>query len=725
MTRTAALVCPLLLFFGNGVVGAQPASDVGTRAMVERLAKLPASLGPPGSEFFANERRARELLRQSRTERDPSRQLELSYQAAENLVQAGLSEEAAAELRRLLEGGRGSALGPTESRRIRRELAVAYLRQGEQANCFLHHNSESCLFPIKGSGVHSALDGSQKAIAVLEPLLREQNELDLRWLLNLAYMTLGRYPAGVPIEWRILPEAFESKADIGRFHDIAPKLGIGLRGNAGGCILDDFENNGRLDLFVSSTAIDGQLRYFHRNADGTFTERTNEAGLKGLVEGLNIVQGDYDNDGYLDVLVLRGGWLRKFGEMPLSLLHNNRDGTFSDVTAKAGLWRERPTQAAAFGDFDGDGKLDIVVGNESGGWGAHPLELFHNHGDGTFSDVAADSGAKVVGWIKTVAWGDYDNDGRPDVLITRMDGPPLLLHNDGRGPNGRWGFHDVAPQLGVRAPTMSFPGWFFDFNNDGNLDIFISGYFRPLSSVVAEYLGRDDGPGSRAQLYRNDGGRFTDVSDEAGLHKHLLTMGSNFGDLNNDGYPDMYLGTGAPSLDQLVPNRMFLNERGKRFIDITTSAGVGHLQKGHGVCMADLDHDGNLDIFEVMGGAYTGDTAVSVMYANPGKHHNHFINLKLEGVTANRSAIGARIEVVVGGTEEGRRSIHGVVSSGGSFGASPLEQHLGLGRASRIEEIRVRWPVASGYQLENQKGPIALDAFYRLRQGDGRLIAAR
>jgi hypothetical protein len=190
-------------------------------------------------------------------------------------------------------------------------------------------------------------------------------------------------------------------------------------------------------------------------------------------------------------------------------------------------------------------------------------------------------------------------------------------------------------------------------------------------------------------------------------------MAGNFGDLDNDGWLDFYLGTGDPNLSTLIPNRMFRNAEGTFFQDVTTSGGFGHLQKGHGIAFGDIDNDGDQDVYEVMGGANEGDNAYNVLFENPGQG-NHWITLKLEGVRSNRSAIGARIKVITK-TTQGPRNIYKTVSSGGSFGASPLRQEIGLGQAESIEAVEVTWPVPGKTQV--LKG-LALDRFYSVREGE-------
>jgi len=192
-------------------------------------------------------------------------------------------------------------------------------------------------------------------------------------------------------------------------------------------------------------------------------------------------------------------------------------------------------------------------------------------------------------------------------------------------------------------------------------------------------------------LYRNNhDGTFTNVTKEAGLDKVVFSMGANFGDIDNDGYPDMYFGTGNPDFRSLIPNKLFRNIDGKRFADVTTSSRIGNLQKGHGVAFADLRNTGIQDIYIEMGGAYSGDAYTSSLYVNPGQNNNNWINLKLEGVKANKAGIGSRIRLTF--TENGvTRSVYKDVNSGGSFGSSPIQQEIGIGQAKMIDDIEIRW----------------------------------
>jgi hypothetical protein len=448
---------------------------------------------------------------------------------------------------------------------------------------------------------------------------------------------------------------------------------------------------------VSSIGFADQLRFFRNRGDGRFEERTSAAGLEGETGGLNLLQADYDNDGRVDALVLRGGWMGSEGRFPLSLLHNDGEGRFSDATVAAGLTHLAPTQTAVFLDYDGDGFLDLFVGNESTPGAVHPCELYRNNRDGTFTEVARQAGVDVVGFVKGVASADYNNDGRPDLYLSLGGEENDLFRNDGPAEGGGWRFTNVAREAGVTQPLISFPVVFFDYDNDGWIDLFVAGYGAMAEDVAADFLGLPTGA-ERGRLYRNRGdGTFADVTREAGLHRVMPAMGMNVGDLDNDGFLDLYVGTGNPDLGTVIPNRMFRNAEGRTFQDVTTAGGFGHLQKGHAICFGDVDADGDQDVFAEMGGAVATDKAYSALYRNPG-NANGFVSLELSGTRSNRSAIGARLELVL--ETEGRpRAIYRTVGSGGSFGASPLRLDVGAGRASRIRSAEVFWPATGATQV--------------------------
>ena len=692
--------------------------------MVERLAGISREVDPLVVPYFSGPT-ADLVKKRLLTITAPGPRATMQWRYATALLNDGRSQDAILaldEMGRML-AEHGLSPKPEDVTKISLLRAISWLRLGEQDNCLANHNADSCLLPIRGGGVHTQTRGSREAIKVLQDILDTDPNPYAIWLYNIAYMTLGEYPDKVPEQWRVPPEVFKSDYDLKHFPDVAGQLGLDVDDLSGGVVMDDFDNDGLLDLMVSGSGLDSPLRYFHNNGDGTFTELTDAAGLKGLTGGLNLIQADYDNDGFVDVLVMRGGWLGKDGRYPDSLLHNNGDNTFTDVTERAGLLSFHPDQTAVWFDYNGDGLVDLFVGNETiqGGAEVDPCQLFRNNGDGTFTECAAENGLAVVGWVKAVVSGDFNNDGRPDLYISLFGGANMLLRNDGpatadKSPKAPWRFTNVAAEAGVTEPLKSFPCWFFDYDNDGWPDIFVSGYsITNAGDILADYLESAPPTAERPRLYHNNhDGTFTDVAKPAGLYKVLESMGANFGDLDNDGWLDFYVGTGDPALGTLIPNRMFRNDGGNRFQDVTTSGGFGQLQKGHGIAFGDLNNDGNQDIYSVVGGALMGDHYPHQLFANPG-HANHWLKLKLEGVQSNRSALGARIKVVAK-TSSGEREIHRTVGSGGSFGASPLRQEIGLGQSTEIDRVEIYWPRTGKTQVIRG---LKLDRAYQVREGDG------
>jgi hypothetical protein len=596
------------------------------------------------------------------------------------------------------------------------DTGIAFMRLGEVQNRAVIHNADHCLLPIRESGVHQLQKGSRNATRYFTEVLEDPAalpaiKLKARWLLNIAYMTLGEYPDGVPEAYRIDPAAFESDEAFPRFTEIATSLGLGETSSAGGAIAEDFDGDGFLDVMVSSWNPTVNLRYFHNDGNGSFSDRTTEAGLEGLLGGLNLNHADYDNDGDADVFVMRGAWLDKDGQQPNSLIRNNGDGTFTDVTFEAGLGRVHyPTQAAGWADYDNDGDLDLYIGNEFNSRLEAPSQLFQNNGDGTFTDVARQAGVKNNLFAKGIAWGDYDGDRFPDLYVSNLGSANRLYHNNRDGT-----FTDVAGELGVTRPTKSFPPWFWDFDNDGVLDLYVSSYsIQDVSAIAGGFLGMEMGPrGELNRLYRGDGdGGFEEVSIQQNLDKLTLVMGSNYGDLDNDGFPDFYLGTGYMYFEALMPNVMYRNRGGSGFSDVSTNGGFGHLQKGHGAFFADLDNDGDQDVFMEMGGAFPGDAFANALFENPG-FDNHWIKLKLVGVESNRAGVGARIRLEI--TEDGAtRTIFKYVNTGGSFGSNPLRREIGVGRASKIEVLEVFWPTTGKTQrFEN----VAVDQLLEITEG--------
>jgi hypothetical protein len=563
---------------------------------------------------------------------------------------------------------------------------VTALRRGETDNCIMCRGESSCILPISPAAVHTNPAGSRLAIRhFTEYLTQFPNDLEVQWLLNIAHMTLGEHPDKVDPRFRISLDLFNrSEFGIGKFRDIGHLVGIDRLNQGGGAIMDDFDNDGLLDLVFTSWDPTKPMVFYRNKGDGTFEDRTEAAGLSKQLGGLNCVQADYNNDGFLDIFIIRGAWLSI--PMPPTLLRNNGNGTFTDVTAQAGLLDPVNSISAVWADYDNDGFLDLFICCEG-----QPNRLYHNRGNGTFEEVAARAGLTGDGTAsKGAAWIDFDNDGYPDLFVNNLAGTAKLYRNNGNGT-----FTDVTTKMGIDGPLKGFSCWAWDFDNDGWPDIFATSYDRTIADVVLGLTGKPHGRNSN-KLYRNMQGKgFKDVTKEMGLDLVFSTMGSNFGDFDNDGFLDMYLGTGDPQISSLVPNRMLRNLGGKRFVEITGSSGTGHLQKGHGVACGDWDRDGNIDIAIEMGGALPGDQYHNVLFQNPGQGNNS-ITVKLIGQKTNRSAIGARIKLVTAETDP--LTVYRYVTSGSSFGGNPLEQTIGTGKADRIALLEVYWPTTKTTQ---------------------------
>jgi len=346
----------------------------------------------------------------------------------------------------------------------------------------------------------------------------------------------------VPAAFLIPESNFHSKENIGRFVDRAPAAGLNVFGAAGGLIVDDFDNDGLLDVVITSMNVCEPLHFFHNNGDGTFSDRTKEAGLQDQLGGLSLMQVDYNNDGCMDIFIPRGGW-----EYPQrkSLLRNNCDGTFTDVTDASGLGATvTATQEAVWADFDNDGYIDLFLANENA-----PAQLFHNKGDGTFEEIGHAAGIDQTTFAKGVTAADYDHDGFMDVYVSNLQGKNFLYHN-----NGDLTFTEVGRQAGVQAPMFSFATWFFDYDNDGWPDLFVDSYLMVPEETVRTYVGMPHNA-ETLKLYRNKhDGTFEDVTEKVGLDKVYMPMGGNFGDLTNDGFLDVYLGSGNPNFTALVPS---------------------------------------------------------------------------------------------------------------------------------------------------------------------------
>ena len=686
-----------------------------TKAMAEELFSI--ARNPQNEDmWYLNAKKARKMEAQlPALASNPSQYITMAFQSAFQWLNAGEYDKSIKRMNDLFTFLQTNKINlpPATLNKLKELHALGYMRKGEIENCLENHNEYSCLLPIEKTGKHTNKSGSNAAKAIYENLMEiEPNNFQYKWLYNIAQMTLGNYPNNIPPNLLIDPQVFESEAPLDRFTDIAGGLGLAINDISGSVVLEDFNNDHYLDLMVSSYGLEDQLHYFENDKQGSFIDKTDAAGLTGLWSGLNMVQADYNNDGLIDVLVLRGGWFANEGQHPNSLLKNEGNGRFRDVTKEAGLYAKFPTQTATWADYDNDGWVDLFIGNESSPSSVAPCQLYHNNGDGTFTEKAKEVGINIQGYIKGSVWGDINQDNWPDLYVSNLMGPNYLMLNNGKGT----GFTNIAQQTQTSEPNSSFPCWFFDFNQDGLDDIFVSGFdpnFNEAAGEVAkDYLGMST-KAEKPRLYKNNGNNtFTEVSKSANVDKVLYTMGCNIGDLNNDGFPDFYAATGTPDFSALIPNRMFLNSNGQQFKDVTKAGGFGHLQKGHGVAFGDIDADGDQDVYTVVGGSYQGDNFMNALFQNPGTN-NPSVTLKLEGTTSNKAAIGALVKTVVT-TKNGEKTFFQRVSSGGSFGANSLRIEQGLGEATAIKQIEIFWPGSK--EVEIIKG-LNLNGFYLIKQG--------
>lgn len=683
-------------------------SHVRMLRLLEKTARQAEETNPYlGSADLKRAERERDRMRAN----DPQDEVRCRTQLGFQALRYGQTERAIQELEAALQLVLAGRAPSTEEAAESLVLltAVAWLRKAEIDNCLDSGRRETCIFPVVPEGIAISQDAGRHAMRYLEMLLkRRPGNGTARWLLNIAAMTTGQYPDGVPAEFRVPFDRYDGTAPLARFENVASEVGVDTMSLSGGLVADDFNLDGHLDLMVSDCHPRGQLRLYYGDGKGGFREVTDEVGLTGITGGLNLVQADYDNDGLPDVLVLRGAWLLAEGNYPNSLLRNCGEAGFVDVTLDVGLavedlvWPNAPTQTAGWADFDLDGDLDLCIGNEN-----VPLQLFRNDGAAGFVDAAEDLGISVNRFVKGVTWGDYNDDGYPDLYVSCLDGPNLLFQNSGGT------FQDVSEESGVQDPHRSFATWFWDYNNDGLLDLFVSSYASDVADLLDDYLGVSAGSGGMRLYQGEPGGRFRDVTRDVGLNRVAHPMGANFGDPDHDGFLDFYLGTGDIPYQALMPNLMFYNQRGRYFVDVTTLTGTGHLQKGHGVAFADFDEDGDQDLAVELGGAFAGDAFRNALFRNPGTG-NHWIGIELTGTVSNRSAIGARIEVRITEGDE-RRSVFRHVNSGGTFGANPLRQQIGLGSAKQADELIIVWPNVERTQQVLKNLPA--DRIYRITEG--------
>ena len=578
-----------------------------------------------------------------------------------------------------------------------------FLRQAMIGACRGAQAATQCTLPIRADDEHLTLEDIQDVIENLTTVVNlaqpdVPEHMAGQWLLNVAYMLAGEYPDGVPRQFRIDPRLLDAPVpSMPAFTDITGAMGVDTFSAGGGLAADDFDGDGWIDLIVSSADLNANIQFLRNAGDGTFEDLTFAAGLDGITGGVTLAHADYDDDGDLDVFVARGGWLGELGRHPNSLLRNNGDATFTDVTFDVGMGDDHyPTTAAAWADYDRDGDLDLYVANQAPGDRNWPSQLFRNRGDGTFDEVGGQAGVADAGHAAGASWGDYDGDSDPDLFVSYFRGANRLYRNDGDGE-----FTDVAEQLGVVDPVHSYTAWFWDVDSDSDLDLMVNSYRTPQTAIpdiwyyTADLLGRRQ-PADVPRLYINEDGGFRDAAVDYGIARVTLASGANFGDLDNDGFLDFYLATGYPGVEAVLPNLMYRNRAGRAFQDVTWAGGFGHLQSGQAVAFADWDNDGDEDVYARMGGLLPRERFRDAYYRNPGFEAN-WLAVELRGERSNHFGLGAEVHVAFDDGGE-RREFVRVVGGTGSYGANPHRVHIGLAGADRAE-IEVRWPSGERQRL--------------------------
>jgi len=518
-------------------------------------------------------------------------------------------------------------------------------------------------------------------------------EVRYRWMLRVLTMMAGRPDTTIPSEFRVKMRSSPSSSF--HFEDVTIDSGTGRLALGRGGAWGDFDNDGREDVLVGAER--APFRLLRNAGNGKFTDVAEQMGLIDPV-GLGCYAAqfvDYDNDGYQDIFLSSNGW---GGGGRLFLFHNQRGKQFTEVTQQAGLGDPINAFGSSWADYDNDGKLDLAVAtgivDPTDG---DRLRLFHNEGNGKFRELGQAAGlTQKAKWI-SATWGDYDGDGRQDLLATSFDAGCFLFHNLGNGK-----FEDVTDKVGVRNAHHAYTAEFFDYDNDGKLDIFVSTYpdgdFR---GMIFNYMAGAVMPPSQQQLlfHNNGDGTFANVAEKAGITGWYGAMSSQVGDLDNDGYPEIVLGTGNPELDWTEPKLLFRNDGKGHFVDVTNAAGLIHFGMLHGIAFGDYDDSGNLSMFGSFGGFYWGTRETSKLYRNVGSG-NRALEVRLVGTRSNRDAIGTRVSATVAS-----RPIYRWVNGGDGFGTlNSRIVHIGLGRNSKVDLLQVDWPSGDSQTWHNLPG---------------------
>lgn len=575
-----------------------------------------------------------------------------------------------------------------------------------------HDRQQLCSLPL--TQFHDRKESALAAAGAFEKLLDKYDSSNrlYQWLLNFNYMTAGGFPQQVPAKYLIKSDfidafygerkkAVEAKYPDLSFTESARELGVDTFNAGKGVAVEDFDRDGYLDIVTGGNF--DIVKFYHNEAGRRFTDRTKEAGLDGIKQPFVISSADYDNDGWVDVF-----FARPFGNY--ALYRNRGDGTFEDVTARSGLLDAKSsdqiaaTWVAAWADVDDDGDLDLFLAQ----WGfkiplvknlmAKPRmdsALFINEG-GRFVERS-----KQWGLSETVedqyyigaAFGDYDRDGFPDLFLSSpLRHTSVLLHNAG----GR-GFERTDL---VNRAEGGFVASFLDFDHDGRLDIYQAGFADAKTSVEQVVFGEHRGEynsGRTTIFLQTPDGRFRERADLFDMP--ASTMGSSFGDINNDGCYDFYLGTGTPEPWFVLPKLMYVGETvGTRCADRLTNVsmlrGLGSVQKGHGIVFFDFDNDGDEDIYSSLGGMWPADKWPNQFFINNSARKNSWVAIRLRGRRTNYYGVGATIKVVAENPKGEEIDRYALMDQRTGFGSSPYLAHVGLSDAARIKGVEVYWPVS-------------------------------